>query len=204
MRIFLAGATGVIGSRLLPLLAADGHRVIALTRTEAKADQLRALGVEPAVCDVYDPAHLSEAVLSCAPDMVIHQLTDLPDRLEQLSEFSARNDRMRTEGTRNLVSAARSAGAHRLLAQSIAWRPAGRAEAVDEHERQILAAGGLVLRYGQLYGPDTFYPHDRPDHPRIHVEVAASITRELLDAPAGVVVVAEDDEGRVAPKPTDA
>jgi uncharacterized protein YbjT (DUF2867 family) len=199
MRIVLAGATGVIGSRLWPLLIADGHEVAALTRTEAKAKRLRALGAHPVLCDVFDGGELTAAVRAFAPEMVMHQLTDLPDRLEQLGEYAVRNDRMRTEGTRNLVAAARAAGASRLLAQSIVWRPAGRADAVEDHEQQILDAGGVVIRYGQLYGPGTFYEHERPDHPRLHVEVAAAITRELLDAPCGVVVVAEDEDGRVQP-----
>jgi nucleoside-diphosphate-sugar epimerase len=204
MRIIVAGATGVIGSRLVPLLIADGHEVTALTRTESKGEQLRAVGAEPIVCDVYDAARLTATVRASAPEMVIHQLTDLPDRLEQLGEYGARNDRMRTEGTRNLIAAARAADVSRLLAQSIAWRPPGRAEAVEEHEQQILKAGGLVVRYGQLYGPGTFYEHHRPDHPRLHVDVAAAVTRELLGALAGVVVVAEDDDGRVQPTPAGA
>jgi nucleoside-diphosphate-sugar epimerase len=199
MRIVLAGATGVIGSRLLPLLIADGHQVAALTRTAAKAEQLRTLGADPIVCDVFDAPQLTAVVAASAPEMVIHQLTDLPDRLEQLAGYGARNDRMRTEGTRNLIDASQAAGAPRLLAQSIAWRPAGRGAAVQTHERQILDAGGLVIRYGQLYGPGTFYEDERPDHPRLHLDVAAVITRDLIEATPGVVVVAEDEHGQVAP-----
>jgi nucleoside-diphosphate-sugar epimerase len=125
MRIFLAGASGVIGLRLLPVLVADGHEVAAMTRSPQKADQLRALGGEPVVCDVFDRDALSAAVTSFAPEMVMHQLTDLPDRLDELRDHAARNDRMRTEGTRNLIAAATAAGASRFLAQSIAWRPPG-------------------------------------------------------------------------------
>jgi hypothetical protein len=130
----------------------------------------------------------------------MHQLTDLPDRLEQLGEYGPRNDRMRTEGTRNLLAAAAAASVERFLAQSIAWRPPGRGAAVDEHERQVLDAGGVVLRYGQLYGPGTFYPHELPPHPRVHVDAAAKTTGGLLDAAPGVVVIAEDKQGRVDPK----
>jgi uncharacterized protein YbjT (DUF2867 family) len=200
MRIFLAGASGVIGIRLLPLLVADGHRVAAMTRSPEKSGRLRSLGAEPVVCDVFDADELSSAVGAFAPEMLIHQLTDLPDRLERLGEYGARNDRMRIEGTRNLLAAAAAAGVERFLAQSIAWRPAGRGAAVDEHERQVLDAGGVVLRYGQLYGPDTFYPREVPPHPRVHVDAAANATRGLLDAPPGVVVIAEDQQGRVEPK----
>jgi hypothetical protein len=200
MRIFLAGASGVIGIRLVPLLVADGHRVAAMTRSPEKADRLRSLGAEPIVCDVFDADALSEAVGAFAPEMLMHQLTDLPDRLERLGEYAARNDRMRTEGTRNLLAAAATARAERFLAQSIAWKPTGRGAAVEEHERQVLDAGGLVLRYGQLYGPDTFYPHEFPPHPRVHVDEAAEATLGLLDAAPGVVVIAEDQQGRVDPK----
>jgi uncharacterized protein YbjT (DUF2867 family) len=191
LRVFLAGATGVIGIRLLPLLVADGHTVAAMTRSPEKTGRLRALGAEPVVCDVFDAAALTDAVAAFAPDAVLHQLTDLPDHVDQLPEYAARNDRIRTEGTRNLVSAARAAGARHFLAQSIAWRPAGRGQAVDEHERLVLEAGGVVVRYGQLYGPGTFYPDRLPPPPRIHVDAAARATPPLILAPTGVVIVAE-------------
>jgi uncharacterized protein YbjT (DUF2867 family) len=200
MRIFLAGASGVIGIRLLPLLTADGHRVAAMTRSPEKAELLHSLGAEPIVCDVFDPDELIRAVRAFAPSMVMHQLTDLPDRVEQLGDYGTRNDRMRTEGTRNLLAAATAAGAGRFLAQSIAWRPAGRGAAVDGLERQVLEAGGVVIRYGQLYGPGTFYEQKPPDPPRVHVDAAARATAQLLDAPPGVIVLAEDDHGRVVPR----
>jgi nucleoside-diphosphate-sugar epimerase len=192
MRIFLAGASGAIGLRLLPVLVADGHEVAAMTRSPQKADQLRALGGEPVVCDVFDRDALSAAVTSFAPEMVMHQLTDLPDRLDELRDHAARNDRMRTEGTRNLIAAATAAGASRFLAQSIAWRPPGRGDVVEEHEHLVLEAGGVVIRYGQLYGPGTFYEDELPPPPRVHVDEAARATHDLLDAPSGVVTVADD------------
>jgi nucleoside-diphosphate-sugar epimerase len=192
LRIFLAGATGVIGIRLLPLLVDEGHTVAGMTRSPQNIDRLRALGAEPVVCDVFDAVALTEAVTAFAADAVVHQLTDLPDRVDQLADFAARNDRMRTEGTRNLVAAARAAEAEHLLAQSIAWTPAGRGDAVEEHERQVLDAGGVVVRYGQLYGPGTFYEDTIPPHPRIHVDEAARGTPPLIRAPSGVVVLAED------------
>lgn len=192
MRIFLAGATGVIGVRLLPLLVGAGHTVAGMTRSPAKADRLRALGAEPVVCDVYDEPRLIEVVTASRPGAVIHQLTDLPDQVDELRAFSARNDRMRTEGTRNLLTAARAAGARRFLAQSIAWRPPARGEVVDAHERQVLGANGVVVRYGQLYGPGTFYEDRLPPHPRIQVDAAARDTVPLLDADTGIVVLAEE------------
>jgi uncharacterized protein YbjT (DUF2867 family) len=158
MRIFLAGATGVLGRRIVPLLVAEGHTVAGMTRSADKADALRFLGATPVICDVFDADALMAAVSSFAPRAVMHQLTDLPDRLDKLADFGPRNDRMRTEGTRNLLAAAQAAGAEHVLAQSIAWRPSGRGGAVDELERQVLAHEGVVVRYGQLYGPGTFYP----------------------------------------------
>ena len=193
MRIFLAGATGVLGSRILPLLLSGGHTVAAMTRSPGKAAELRALGADPVVCDVYDAATLIEVMKDFAPDAVMHQLTDLPDRIDELPGFAPRNDRMRTEGTRNLVAAAAAAGARHLLAQSIAWRPAGRTAAVDELERRVLDVRGVVVRYGQLYGPGTFYEDGLPPHPRIHVEAAAQATPPLIEAPSGVVTLAEDE-----------
>jgi uncharacterized protein YbjT (DUF2867 family) len=192
LRVFLAGATGVIGVRLVPLLIANGHAVAGLTRSPAKAGPLRESGAEPVVCDVFDAAALTAAVVAFAPDIVLHQLTDLPDRADEIAAFAARNDRIRTEGTRNLIEAAEAAGAGHFLAQSIAWRPAGRAQGVEEHESRVLGAGGVVVRYGQLYGPGTYYETKLPAQPRIHVDAAAAATPPLMLAPSGVVTVAED------------
>jgi nucleoside-diphosphate-sugar epimerase len=187
MRIFVAGATGVIGIRLVPLLVAEGHDVAGMTRSARKAAELERLGVVPVVCDVYDVAALRDAVVAFAPDAVMHQLTDLPDDASKLGELSARNDRMRTEGTRNLIAAAQTAGAPHLYAQSIAWKlPPERAATVETHEQAILAAGGVVIRYGQLYGPGTYYETEQPPPPKIAVDGAARRTLELLDAPSGI------------------
>ena len=120
MRIFVAGASGVIGRDLVPLLRQGGHEVAGMTRSAERAGAVAELGAEPVVCDVYDAAGLSRAVRAFAPEMVMHQLTDLPDDLKRLPLHMRRNNRIRTEGTRNLVAAAREAGASRFLAQSIA------------------------------------------------------------------------------------
>jgi UDP-glucose 4-epimerase len=199
MRIFVAGASGVIGMRLLPMLIAGGHVVAAMTRSPGKIERLAVVGAEPIVCDVFDSAALAAAVSAFAPEMVMHQLTDLPDKLTQLADYAVRNDRIRTEGTRNLIAAAKAAGARRLLAQSIAWKPSGRAEVVEQHERQVLEAGGLVARYGQLYGPGTFYEDHAPGHPRVHVDAAARATIGLLNARPGVVAIVEDEHGHTEP-----
>ena len=194
MRVFLAGATGVIGTRLLALLHGSGHEVAGMTRSPDNASVIAALGAVPVVCDVFDAVALVDAVVGFAPDLVMHQLTDLPDGLDQVPDYASRNNRVRTEGTRNLLTAGIAAGTRRFLAQSIAWTPPGSGEAVAEHERLILDAGGVVVRYGQLYGPGTYYPDDLPAPPRIHVEGAARRTLALLDAPSGIVVLADDGD----------
>jgi nucleoside-diphosphate-sugar epimerase len=193
MRVFLAGASGVIGIRVLPLLASGGHVVAAMTRSPQKADQLQALGGEPVVCDVYDLEALTAAVVAFAPEAVMHQLTDLPDALDELSERAAKNDRMRSEGTRNLIAAAQDAGAHHFVAQSIAWRPARGDEVVKQHERQVLAIHGIVARYGRLYGPGTYYENELPAHPRIQIDAAAHATPPLLHASPGITTLAEPE-----------
>ncbi len=156
MRVFVAGASGVIGVRLLPLLVEAGHEVAGMTRSPEKVELLRRLGALPVVCDVFDRPALREAVIEFAPEAVVSELTDLPDDRERLHAFEAANDRMRREGTRNLLDAAAAAKAPRFLAQSIAWQlPGERGAAVDELERTVLEVGGVVLRYGQLYGAGT-------------------------------------------------
>jgi nucleoside-diphosphate-sugar epimerase len=193
MRIFLAGATGVIGQRLVLLLLAGGHRVAGMTRSPEKANQLRALGVEPVVCDVFDAAALEEAVGSFRPDAVLNELTDLPDDESSLPAFRRANARIRREGTRNLLAASRRADVERFLAQSVAWRlPGDGGAAVDELERSVLEAGGVVLRYGRFYGPGTYYELTPPPVPRVHVDEAARRTVEALGASSGVLAIVEE------------
>jgi len=183
MRVFLAGASGVIGSRLIPLLLIDGHTVAGLTRTEAKAAWLAELGAEPVVCDVYDTDALTDAVVRFEPGVVIHELTDLPDDPAKIAAFRERHTRIRIEGTHNLIAAARAASTPRLLAQSVAWpMPDGPGQAaVAELERSVLAYGGVVLRYGQFYGPGTYYEDEPPEEPRIHIDTAARRAFEAID-----------------------
>jgi nucleoside-diphosphate-sugar epimerase len=192
MRVFLAGATGVIGVRLTPLLIEEGHAVAGMTRTPGKASELRELGAQPVVCDVFDFEALRGAVAAFDPEMVLHQLTDLPDDVSQIGDYGERNDRIRQEGTRNLLVAAADAGVTRFLAQSIAWKlPGRRGENTAAFEQLVLDAGGVVIRYGQLYGPQTYYPDTPPPPPRIHVDEAARATVGLLDADSGIVEVVE-------------
>ncbi|MHB1502184.1 MAG: NAD-dependent epimerase/dehydratase family protein [Candidatus Dormibacteria bacterium] len=196
MQIFVAGASGVIGLRVVPLLLAAGHTVAGMTRTPEKAERLRVLGAEPVVCDVFDRDALCSAVAAYRPDVVLHELTDLPDDPTRILELGAANSRMRRQGTGNLLAAATAAGASLFLAQSVAWQlPGDAGAAVEEHERAVLEVGGVVLRYGRLYGPGTYFESELPPPPRVHVEEAARRTVIALQAPSGVITVAEDGSG---------
>jgi nucleoside-diphosphate-sugar epimerase len=199
LRIFLAGATGAIGRPLIRLLRDAGHSVVGTTRTLDGKARLEALGIEAAVVDVFDREVLGQVVKRAAPEIVIHQLTDLAAGLdpEVRDETLKRNARLRREGTANLVRAAKAAGARRLVAQSIAWAYAPREtpwreddpldvgatglraisvrDGVVPLENAVLAQDdfeGLVLRYGQLYGPGTWSAEPVGDAP-VHVEAAA-------------------------------
>jgi nucleoside-diphosphate-sugar epimerase len=197
-RIFLAGAAGVIGRRLTPLLVANGHTVWGATRSRVSGELLQKLGARPVFVDVFEAEALATAVLEAKPEIVIHQLTDLAAVHDPAKRSSAlaRNARIRDEGTRNLVAAARNAGARRLIAQSIAWayapgpRPYGgdhpldlnaegdrlvSVRGVESLERQTLQASpleGVVLRYGRLYGPGSGADAP-PGPPSVHVDAAA-------------------------------
>jgi nucleoside-diphosphate-sugar epimerase len=205
-RIFLAGAAGAIGKRLTPLLRSAGHSVVGTTRSAAKTEELRSLGADPVVVDVFDAAALTESVKAARPDIVIHQLTDLPRILDPavMGEARVRNARLRREGTRNLVTAAVAAGARRFIAQSIAWayapgaKPHSESDPLDTAAQgdQAISVGGvlalesvvsgsaalegIILRYGQLYGPGTSY--DKPTGPvPVHVDAAAYAALLALD-----------------------
>ena len=194
MRIFLAGATGVIGIRLLPLMLAEGHVVAGMTRTQEKTDGLRAAGATPVLCDVFDQRSLTAAIKDFQPDLIVHQVTDLPDQIEKLADFLPGNDRVRSEGTRNLLAAAQAANASAFLAQSIAWRSGpGTGPVLEAHENRVISAGGTVLRYGLFYGPGTFYEDDPPPAPRIHVDDAARRTMPFLAGPRGIFIITDDD-----------
>jgi len=193
VRIFLAGASGVIGRRIVPRLVADGHEVAGMTRSELNVDLLRALGAEPVVCDVYDAAAVKAAVLDFGPELVMHQLTDLPDDARDVHGNRGANARIRREGTRNLLDAAAVAAVPRFIAQSVAWALNGDGgAAVAEMEEMVLGAGGLILRYGQFYGPGTYHPGEPPPPPRIDIDDAAARTVEALDVQTGILTIAED------------
>jgi len=223
MRIFLAGAGGAIGRRLAPLLLAAGHIVTGTTRSTGKAAELSARGIEAVVVDVFDGEALRAAVIAARPDVVIHQLTDLPQVFDpaRLREALARNSRLRIEGTANLIVAARAARSRRLIAQSIAFAYADgpephaegdplasgegeepgavTARGVRALEHVVLhAAGieGIVLRYGRLYGPGTW--NSANARAPLHVDAAAHAALLAVSRGApGIYNIAEDD-GAVA------
>jgi nucleoside-diphosphate-sugar epimerase len=196
MRVLVAGATGAIGQRLLPLLLAAGHAVSGTTRSTDKAQALSAMGVEAFVADVFDAVTLERAVTAARPEVVIHQLTDLPHEFDetQLAAAYHRNARVRTEGTRHLIAAARAASARRFIVQSVAFAyapgPEPHAEtdplniadgprvvtvrAAADMEQQVLGSGmeAVVLRYGLFYGPGT-WTEGPVRKPSVHVDAAA-------------------------------
>jgi nucleoside-diphosphate-sugar epimerase len=216
--VFLAGASGVIGRALTPMLIAAGWRVVGTTRSADKAEVLKSLGVEPVVVDAFDATAVNTAVAGAQPDVVIHQLTDLPFGLDPdlMPDALVRNARLREEGTRNLVAAAVAAGARRLVAQSIAFvyapgptphgeddplavdadgLPGVSARGVASLERQVLEAplAGVILRYGALYGPGTGADTGWGPGP-VHIDAAARAAALAVEADVtGVFNIAEAD-----------
>ena len=177
MRVFVAGATGALGSRLVPQLAERGHEVIGTSRSPEKAARLRRLGAEPVALDLLDPRAVRDAVAAVRPDAIVHQATALAG-LSDFKHFDrsfAQTNRLRTEGTDALLAAAREVGVGRVVAQSYAGWPSAREggpvkteedpldpapvpamretlAAIRHLERTVVGAGGIVLRYGGFYG----------------------------------------------------
>jgi nucleoside-diphosphate-sugar epimerase len=190
MKVFVAGATGALGRQLVPMLVDRGHDVVGMTRTESKRDLLRALGAQPVVVDALDPEAVAAAIGEAEPEVIVHQLTAIPAsvNLRNLDRDFALTNRLRTEGTNHLLSAARAVGARRFIAQSFAAWPYARAggavkteedpldpdpprgvretmAAIKHLERAVTGASwveGLVLRYGGFYGPGTSLQLDPP------------------------------------------
>ena len=232
----MAGATGAIGRPLVSALVRAGHQVAGMTRSPEKTSSIAAAGATPVVCDALDRQAVDHAVASSGPEVVVHELTELPQRYSRLRKGADATNRLRTEGTRNLVEAALAHGTHRIVAQSVAflyapeggptkdeaarpWTDApapfdGTVAALLELERTVTEApqiDGVILRYGALYGPGTWYARDgdiaeqvrRRRFPLIgagggliswlHVEDAAAATVSAAqDGPAGVYNVVDD------------
>jgi len=187
MKVFIAGATGVIGRPLTAQLIAANHEVVAMTRSDQRAVNLRDEGATPAVCDVFDRDQLRRCVEDARPDIVIHQLTALPKRIDprKIKTQLAETNRLRIEGTKNLLDAALAAGAQRFIAQSIAFAYDAAGEGLKTEDNplyknppksfeEVIGAvrgleettlsnadlPGVVLRYGFFYGPGTVYASD--------------------------------------------
>jgi nucleoside-diphosphate-sugar epimerase len=224
LKIFLAGATGAIGRLLVPLLVHAGHEVAGTTRSAARTDQITALGARPLVMDALDRDAVFAALEAERPDVVIYQLTDLAGR-----DFAA-NSRLRIEGSRNLVDASLSVGVGRMIAQSIAWvcvpgdtpareddpldldvpPPRGGTVAATKALEDAVAEMpvGVVLRYGILYGPGTWYTRDALTTEQIrrgeiaatdavtsftHVADAAQAAFQALVWPAGIYNIVDNE-----------
>jgi len=184
VRVFLAGASGVIGGPLVPRLVREGHEVTAMTRTPDKAGALRERGANPVVCDALDAEAVTRAMAAARPETVIHHLTDLPRAINprRADRDFAANDRVRVEGTANIVAAARDSGARRVIAQSVAFlyapgdpplktekdplfvdapppfdRSVNALLALEHEVTRAAGIEGVVLRFGFWYGPGTAY-----------------------------------------------
>jgi 2-alkyl-3-oxoalkanoate reductase len=185
MKVFVAGATGVLGRELVPQLVARGHEVVGMTRSASKQDGLRALGARPVVADALDPDAVAQAVASAEPEVIVHQLTALSGKMRardmrhpERSPAAIMTNRLRTEATDHLLAAGRAVGARRFVAQSFGGfrfaRTGGPVQTeADPLDPDLPAPGlaailhleqavttiewgeGLVLRYGGFYGPGT-------------------------------------------------
>ena len=234
MRVFVAGATGAIGRPLVSQLVAAGHEVTGMTRFPERAEGVRAAGAEAVVCDVFDADGVRGAIAEARPEAVVHQLTDLPADYDTNPARLARGtNRLRREGTRVLLDAAQAAGARRFVAQSLAFVYAPDGEWVKDEEAPLASAPegvvvsvraleqavleapaleGIVLRYGQFYGPGTWYAADGSIAERvrrrrfpivgrgegrfsfIHVEDAAAATVAAIErGRPGVYNVCDDE-----------
>jgi 2-alkyl-3-oxoalkanoate reductase len=187
MRVFVAGASGAIGRPVVHQLVAAGHEVTGTTRSEERAEAIRAAGGRAVICDALDAAAMHAAVTEARPEVIVHELTALPRRFNPRDkQMYAPTNRVRREGTRNLIAAAQVASVRRIVCQSIAFayapgeRPEVKEEdaplaleapppfgdsvrAIDQMERAVVGADGpegLVLRYGWFYGPGTYFADD--------------------------------------------
>ena len=196
MRIFVAGASGAVGKQLVPLLAEAGHEVVGTTTSAKNADSVRWLGAEPVVLDLLAAEAVGRAVSEAAPDVVVHEATALAGgNMRKFDEAFAQTNRLRTDGTDNLLAAAKAVGVGRFVAQSYAGWPYAREGAavkdesaaldpspVDDSketiaairrlEESVVPAGGIVLRYGGFYGPGTSVSE--------HGEMLEPIRRRML------------------------
>jgi nucleoside-diphosphate-sugar epimerase len=230
MRVFVAGGTGVLGRRLVPQLVARGHQVTATATSAAKLGPLEKLGADAVVMDGLDARSVAAAVAMAQPDVIVHQMTAIsgkPD-FKNFDRWFATTNRLRTEGTDHLLAAAERNGVSHVVAQSYgSWNGIRRggwvkteddpldptsagqvAVAIAHLERVVIAAGGAVLRYGSLYGPDTIDGLAEPVRKRqlpivgdgggycswVHLDDAAGSTVLAIEQKATGVFNIVDDE----------
>ncbi|MFJ8455759.1 NAD-dependent epimerase/dehydratase family protein [Bacillus paramycoides] len=223
MEIFVAGATGVIGRSLIPMLIKNGHTVYAMIRNESQIELMKKVGALPVIANVFNRNAVFSVLEEAKPDVVIHQLTSLS------SWNFEDNAKIRIEGTRNLVDAAKNVGVKKIISQSISWayesgdKLATETDPLDFYApmpRQVTINGiakleetvselpeAVILRYGTLYGPGTWYAENGvfANQVRnneiiatdgissfIHVEDAARAAMLALDWPSGIVNIVDD------------
>jgi nucleoside-diphosphate-sugar epimerase len=221
MRVFIAGASGAIGTRLVPQLIGRGHEVIGTSTSPEKADRVRALGAQAILLDLLDPRAVRKAVVATEPDAIVHQATALADVRfsKNLDETFAQTNRLRREGTDALIAAAREAGVKRFVAQSFASMRYARegvwikteddpldstpiegmretSAAMTYLDEAVTAAGGIALRYGNFYGAANdglLEPVRKRQFPIVGDGGGVSSFIHLDDAAAATVLALEQD-----------
>jgi hypothetical protein len=166
---------------------------VVMTRSPSKTKLLGDLGAEPILCDVFDRATLVQAVRNFKPDVILNELTDLPDDVAKISDHADLNARIRTEGNQNLIEAAQQNGSPKILAQSVAWQlPDGPdARAVAELERSVSLRAVWCLATDSSTAPGTYNEQQLPSEPRVQIDRAAERTVEALGVPTGVVIITD-------------
>ena len=221
MRVFVVGASGAIGTRLVPQLIEHGHDVVGTVRSPGNAERVRALGAEPVVLDLLDRRAVRKAVLEAEPDAIVHEATALADAVwsRNFDKVFAGTNELRTKGTDALLAAAREAGVRRFVAQSFAsYRyvreggpvkseddpldltpPANAVEswaAMDDLDRTVTEAGGIILRYGVFYGAANdglIEPVRKRQYPIVGDGGGITSWIHLEDAAAATVLALEQD-----------
>jgi 2-alkyl-3-oxoalkanoate reductase len=221
MRVFVAGASGAIGTRLVPQLIDRGHEVIGTSRSSRNLEYVRALGAEPVVVDLLDAQALRKAVLEAAPDAIVHQATAFAEARfsKHLDSTFAETNRLRREGTDALLAAAREAGVRRFVAQSYAnlryAREGGPVKTEDDPldaappegmtetaaamtylDQAVTKAGGIALRYGSFYGAGNdglVIPVRKRQFPIVADGGGVSSFVHLDDAASATVLAVEHD-----------